>query len=191
MTFQAKLYTGLLVLLATFTMGWVLGWRSATPKTAPEPWAPPIRQEDGSLVLERVTRPNFKPRHELPGELERHVQVVVKPAPVVTASGQPIDVPPLVVDLSLVRVGDGRRVVASTPGGEIIGGIDMPVQPISMPRSRPNALGGLWGRSGGGETYGVWYDRDLGPVRLGAEVARSMHRVGPSWDYRLRAGWTF
>lgn len=144
--------------------------------------APAVRQSDGSLVAERApsAKPG-KPPHQLPkgAKEERRVAVVVKPK-------QP-DCDPVRIDLSLIREGDGRRVVASSPDGTVVSALDVPILAgLVPPPARPWAAGGSYNPIT--KRAGVWVERDLARLRLGADVMQgetgdltAMVRVGWRW----------
>jgi hypothetical protein len=147
-----------------------------------------------SPVPERAPDPKAKPAHKLPdgAVAERVVQVSIQPnaeslaIPRGFAGGDATWLPrPLTLDLTLARMPDGgRRVIASTPDGMVVKGIDVPVS-VPAVRNFRNAAGGAYSLGGG---YGVWYHRALGgrwtvgaqvrhapargaePARLGADV---------------------
>lgn len=62
-------------------VGLVLGWRLYHPKKILETPAPAVRQQDGSLVLERRPEAKPEPKHQLPAgsKLVRQVSVEVTP----------------------------------------------------------------------------------------------------------------
>ena len=136
------------VVLAAFAWWWIAG----TPVV--ETPAAEVRQGDGSLVLER--RPGkAKPAAQLPkrAKLERQIRIDVQP--------ERADCPVCTVDLSLVRMPDDtRRVVASSPTGEILSGLDVPV--VSMEARRRWLAGALYNGRWGGLVA-----RDVGPFVLG------------------------
>ena len=185
-------------------LGWML-WRPQP--TPPETYAPQAQQQDGSLVLERKPQADAKPAHETPkgAKLERIVQVKVQPrnatptaAPATPGPG-PVSVPPVLplpvtVDLSLVRMPDQtRRVIASSPDGEVIGGVDIPVEAAPPVRSLKWAGGGLWNPSD--RTWGAWVQRDLGPAVVGVDAFQVRDPVtvggGTRWAAHLRLGLRF
>lgn len=178
--FPSTTFTILLVLLAVFILGMTTGWQLSQPEPAqPETYATASMQADGSTILERQPDATAKPAHMIPAgaKVTRLVQVTVKPkhvaktdhaAPVTpqlpTDPIQPAikpeefladaDCPPVTVDLSLVRDGaGGSRVIASSPNGDILAGVDTPVetpptqrQPrwaVSYIRTHDNKQGGL------------------------------------------------
>ena len=151
------------------------GMQLARP--APEVVTPQPAQSlpGGAVVLER--KPATKPsKPKKPGaNVERDVSVTVQPD---QAGSEPVR-----VDLQLVAEDGGRRVIASSPDGQIVGGLDLP-QPATMPQdSRKWAAGLSCDPTNCQRTAGAWIDRDLGRIRLGAELTQQQIRV--------RAGWTF
>lgn len=133
----------------------LLGWKIGKP-TRPgrlDPPAAAVVQTDGSVIVERKPNPEAKPPHEIPkgAKVERVVQVKVRPraAATVPTSGDglqgkaslPSASPETTVDLSLVRMPDQtRRVIASSPDGEIVGGLDVPVEAAPTAKASKNTL---------------------------------------------------
>lgn len=177
------------VALAGLIAGMGLGWTLWHPKAAkPETYAREVRQQDGSLVLERKPQPDAKPVHQIPegGKVERIVKVVIQPhttTPTTTptedlgtptysgpVSLQAAPCPPVHVDLSLVRMQDqSRRVVASSPDGDVVGGVDIPVEPVPQVKQFKWTASVLrsWEPSTGRQSWGGMVQRNLGPVALG------------------------
>lgn len=178
---------GLLVLSVLAAGGGAAATWWAIKKYGPQPEVvtaePAIEQPDGSLIVER--RPDPKPPkapHRIPKKTteERRLAITVQP----TKPG----CPPVTTNLSLVRDGDGRRVIASSPDGKVIGGLDIPIEPILMP---PKPL--LWaaGISYGlaEESPGIWVERNLGKrVVVGADLYSIDDR---GIDARIRIGVRF
>jgi hypothetical protein len=91
--------------------------------------------------------------------------------------------------MSLIRQGDGRRVIASSPDGAVIGGIDVPIEAGTIPAERPWAAGLSCEASRDcGKTLGVWIDRDLARVRVGAEILK---RETGGAQARIKVGWVW
>jgi hypothetical protein len=171
-----------LIFVAGIGTGWTL-WRPKPPKV--EAYAPEKLQADGSMVLERKPQQDARPAHQIPrgARVERLVQVKVQPriatptaAPAIPGSG-PANVlpelPPVTVDLSLVRLPDQtRRVIVSSPNGDVIGGADIPVEAARPVRSLRWAAGYEFAVSTWGKSHSIVVQRDLGPLRLGGRVGR-------------------
>ena len=176
MTQRAALILALLVAIGS---GVWLG-RQTMPRLVAEDVTPQPAQSlpGGAVVIERAPVPAAKTRPIKPGTtVERAISVTVQPA-------QP-ECEPVQVDLQLVQDGEGRRVVASSPNGVVVGGLDVPVRQIAFDASRPWAAGVSYGTD---RSLGVWVDRDLDRVRVGAEIIRRQDgqaeiraRVGFSW----------
>lgn len=164
------------VVFTVFMLGAFVGaaacavWNS--PQKITEAPAAAERQADGSLVLERKpTSPKAKPVHAVPkgSKAERVVRVDVQP--------ERTDCPLCTVDLTLIRMPDDtRRVVASSPTGTILGGLDVPIAPLAIVKDRPWAIGGSYATAA--DSWGVWLDRDFGPLRTGIAA----HKVGTDKD---------
>ena len=190
------LYGGIALVVAGIFIGWKL-FRPEPPK--PETYAPAAAQEDGSKVLERKPQATAKPAHKIPkgAKVERVVKLEVKSKPVnapsalQTGAGKAeapaaTDCPPVQVDLSLVRLPDeSRRVIASSTNGEIVGGVDIPVE-SAAPYKELKWAAGLTANPLE-RTLGGFIDRDLGPLRFGAEL----NQIKDGYDLRLKAGVRF
>ena len=161
---RTKIEAGV-VLLALLAAG--VWWITRDPPPVPEviTAAPQVRQADESVIAERA--PDAKPappRHILPkGAVEeRRETIVVAPAPAASS---------VEVDLSLVRMPDnGRRVVASSPDGTVVSAIDIPIEAGLVPPAPKQWAAGLSYDTQ--RAVGVWVERDIGRLRLGAEVAK-------------------
>ncbi|MDQ7989004.1 MAG: hypothetical protein REI09_05150 [Candidatus Dactylopiibacterium sp.] len=186
-----------LAALAAVALGaYLLGVHASAPQ--PEVISPAVAQSqpDGSVVAARAPASSpaaaGKAPHQIPrGAVEeRRVSVTVKPHAPAPGAGQssPAEPASVRVDLSLIRQGEGRRVVASSPDGDIVGALDVPIEPALMPVSRPWAAGLSCEPSNCQRTPGAWVDRDLGRVRLGAEVLR---QPDGRTAVRARAGWAW
>lgn len=166
--------------LITFTTGAVVGILATLclqhgTKHIEEP-LPAARQYDGSLLLGRDGGSRIKdaPRAPRSGKVEREVSVSVQPTRT--------DCPVCTVNLTYSLMPDGsHRVSANSPDGKVIGGLDVPLVPISVPDSHPWAAGILYGTD-----KGLFLDRDLGPFRFGIEASKNQ-----SLEARLRIGIRF
>jgi hypothetical protein len=176
-------WTGAGGLLVGLLVGWWWGRPVALP---PEPPAPSVRQANGSLVVERVdpaTVPAKAP-HAIPARAveERRVSVVVQPPKGVVAPAvdhvvdshevvDSCDCPPVQVDLSLVRMPDKtRRVVASSPTGTILSGIDIPLEPAAAPRIPRWTLSAIAVADVDGIRPGALLSRRVGPLVVGGGI---------------------
>ena len=163
-----------------------------------ETYAPQIRQKDGSVVLERKPQSDAKPAQELPkgAKAERVGSVVVRPK----ATFQ-MDAPPTLgygdvrVDWSLVKMPDQtRRMVMSSPDGEIVGGVDVPIESAREQRKLKWAVGAVYGTTAWGDkAVGAFVDRDFAFVRTGAEVTKNTYaQTGrQAWEVRAKFGIRF
>ena len=182
MTWTGKIVAGLLAVLLIFGGGVGLGWKLFRPKPVAtvEVALPAQRQTDGSLILERAPDANAKPAQQIPvgAKVERIERIVVRPtAPSTSAaataptngSGQlaagPIPaLPSTTVDLTLLRMKDDtQRVVASSPDGTIVGGVDIPVS-AALSEPKKTALGGYDPIN---KSYLAGYLHKLGPFQVG------------------------
>lgn len=163
--------------------------------------APEKRQKDDSLILERKPASEPAQTHAIPkgAVVERQVSVTVKPRANkksdtnktnVSAEKQPADCPPVRVDLSLIRDTEGgRRVIASSPDGRVIGGLDVPIQSVLLPKSRKWAAGVSYDPFT--RSPGAWIERDLGRIRIGADLYQDRRGFDTGMAVRVRVGWTF
>ena len=161
MTAQFKLIAVGVLLLALLFGAYMFGVKTTEP--IKENIAPAAAQSlpTGGVVLARV--PIVKaPKAKKPGtKVKRAVTVTVQP-------DQP-DCKPVAVDLQLVQDGDGRRVVADSPNGKVTGGQDSPIEAAVNEASHPWAAGVSYGSD---RTFGIIVQRDLGRIRVGADVIR-------------------
>ena len=186
--------TAIVLMAVAGVLGVACGRRSVTadPQVI-EPPAREVRQEDGSMVLERRPTGTTEgvPTHQIPSnsKVVRDVEVVVQPKPTPVKCPDPA---PVTVRVSLVEAKDGTsRVVASSPDGEVLGGMDLP-RPRTVPRPPLNTLGLSVGLPG--NYVGAYYSRAVGPLDIGAEVGLRTSPVGvvpPGPEVRVRVGVRF
>lgn len=149
MTPRAATMTALAALAVGAAVGLGLGRKMNHPTAKPETPALAQIMTDGSLMLERKPDATVKPKQALPAgaHLERSVSVAVRAK--TSGSGQPGEASPAAVthvDLSLVRMPDQtRQVIASSPDGEIVGGLDVPVEAATVQRVQKWTVTGLVG----------------------------------------------
>jgi len=151
-----------LLFIVALVMGWALWPAKPVPEiVAP---APAVRQADGSLEAERAPDPHPAPApHIIPKGFHevRRESVIVAPAPAASS---------VQVDLSLVSDGTQQRVVASSPDGQVVKAIDIPIQPVLMPPpAKPWAAGLSYDTR---HAVGIWVDRDVGRLVVGAALSR-------------------
>ena len=160
-------------------------------QTQPERYAAHVVQADKSLILARDPDAKAKPAHQIPtgATVERIVKVIVKAKPEAAATiprtssqwsepdhiadvGKMIDCPPVNLDLSLVRMPDEtRRVIVSSQNGDVLDGIDIPVEAAKpVPDVKKWSVGISYNTDKRG---GVWIERDLGPLRIGGDVMQN------------------
>lgn len=132
-----------------------------------------VVQADHSVIAARAPDAHPPaPPHLIPKGYheERRDSFTVAPGPAAAASG----CPPVHVDLSMVRNGAERRVIASSPDGQVVSAIDIPIEPALIPPPpKPWAAGLAYGSD---HSVGVWLERDVGRLRVGAEVAKGQGR---------------
>lgn len=145
---------------------WFL-WRPEPPKQ--ETFLSSHRQEDNSLVLERRPDAKAKPVHQIPkgAKVERIGQATVQPQQTTPEGCPPCS--PVTFDFSLIRNPDEtKRVIVSSPDGEVTQGVDIPIETAKAYKAK------LWAAGAVGDpfkqTWGVFIDRDLGPFRFGAQL---------------------
>lgn len=81
------------------------------------------------------------------------------------------DCPPVQVDLSLVRMPDHtRRVVASSPDGQVVSGIDVPSELLSVPRIPRWTASAVAVADLDGIRPGILVTRRLGPIVVGGGI---------------------
>lgn len=81
------------------------------------------------------------------------------------------DCPPVRVDLSLVRMPDRtRRVVASSPDGQVVSGIDAPSELLSVPRIPRWTASAVAVADIDGIRPGILITRRLGPIVVGGGI---------------------
>lgn len=176
--------------IAALVAAAAIGWRLGQPEPVVETAAPAQQHPDGSVTLERKPDAAAKPVHPVPKQstVERVGRVTVQPAAA-------IDAPPVNVDWSLVREQDGgKRVIASSPDGVIVGGVDIPIETAApLPPQKRWAAGLSW--SPQHETYGAWIERDV-PVfaataRVGVDINQTRIDRESGIEARVRIGFAF
>ena len=173
-------------------LGWKL-WKPSAPVV--DTYAPPVRNQDGSLLLERKPETPEQAAKEIPtptipkgGKVERQIEVVVQPTrPASPSQGQetpavgqnkpnswsePPPCPPIRVDIALVLMPDQtRRVVVSSPDGKVVGGVDIPERPEpALPKVLKSAAGLEYSMNPWGNTKSLVAQHDWSFLRFGARA---------------------
>jgi hypothetical protein len=173
-----------------------VGYWFARPAPVVETPVPEIKQADGSVALPRAPDAKAKPKHMTPkgAKVERVGKITARgETPPEIAACTSAKCPPVTIDTSLVRMDDGsKRVIVSSPDGQILAGVDIPVETAAPPPEPPKWAAGL-SLDPIRQTPGVWIERDIWRVRAGAEINQVKQRAdGPSSaEIRLRVGLTF
>lgn len=157
-----------------FTAGWWI-YRPADP--IPEPPATESRQVDGSLILRRdASAPVSLPKLPTGSRATRHASVTVRPKqPEAVPVGCPV-CPDVRVDLTTVEQADGsKRIIAASPDGVVIGGMDVPIEPVKIQTAKKWAAGGYFSPLDNG--FGGWVQRDIGPWVVGAAAGVAEKQV--------------
>lgn len=158
--------------------------------------APEVKQADGSDVLPRAPDAKAKPKHQIPkgAKVERIEEItVLPPTPPEIARCTSVRCPPVKVDMSIVREADGgRRVIASSPDGQIIAGVDIPVETAAPPAEPKQWAVGL-SIDPIHQAPGIWVERDLSRFRLGVEINQTRRAINApvGVEARVRLGVTF
>lgn len=202
------------ILAVGIILGLGVGWKLWSPESQKTPvveaHAPAEHQADGSQILERNPDADAKPAQQIPkgAKVERVVQVIVQPSQPVAPlphSGSAASVPnepartpcpPVRVDLTLVRMADqSQRVIASSPDGQVVGGVDIPVEAtLPPPKILKWAAGAVYGTTAWGDTAkGAFVDRDFAFLRTGLELTKNSYSMAnrQGWEMRAKVGLRF
>jgi hypothetical protein len=198
LTTQIKLIIAAVLLAAVALGAYLFGVRTTQPVVERIEPAASQSQADGSLVLgvkPAASAPaDAVPKQAIPkgATVERVISATIKPRsvlkiPTAGAESAPAatECPPVRVDLSMIREGDQRRIIASSPDGDVVAGLDVPLEAGTIPISHPWSAGLSYGTD---RTPGVYVERDLGRIRVGAEAIRQ--EVG-TVQGRVRLGWNW
>lgn len=144
-------------------------------------------QDDGSVILHRDQDGKLDtPAPQIPAGHTpvRDSEVTVLPPPVTVQcpDGSTIQhqCPPATVRFTLVRAPDKTlRVIGSSPDGEVLGGIDVPHEPVATLVPRTQAIGLTLYADG---AKAVRYTKDHGRLTLGAEILAPSGRINDASD---------
>lgn len=171
MTLQARLIILASMLAMAAGSAWYGAYRYYKP--APEVITPAaeIRQQDGSLVPKRDSTVKVTRRHNVPGKILRDVSLTVQPTQK--------ECDPVTVDLTLYEDGKGgKRVVASSPDGQVIDGIDVPATDLAGAiEAKRNRVYAAYNPSG----YAIAYSRTYGPLSVGVMATKEKGRDVRPW----------
>lgn len=170
-------------------VGLGLGWHMYHSKPIVQTIAEAKRQADGSLELSRIPTSNdsLPPKQIIPkgDKVLREIEVKVQPSSAGTGqtngSGPREDAksdPPVTLDLTLVKEPDNQeRVIASSPDGEVISGIDIPLPDAYGPTVKVTPWAAGVGYTvdwmNGRRDWKGAVARDLGPFRVEAIVGKN------------------
>lgn len=173
-----------------------LGWWFGQPAKVVESAAPAETQPDGSIIVER--RPDAKAKAKPKQKIPKGATVERTGEFEVVGGGLKIDgvlkpCPPVTIDTTLIRNADGsKRVIVSSPDGEITRAVDIPVETAAPPPEPKKWAAGV-SYNPVKQTAGLWIERDIWRARLGLEINQARQVIsGPTnTEARLRLGVTF
>jgi hypothetical protein len=205
MNSMTKLYAATVLMLITFGLGLGLGWKlwrgKMTTITRDVP-GPAIILHDGGQVLEKKIASKSTIIQVIPdgAHVQEEGTIIFRPNPDPAPDDHPAKVPDAPhdfhINFALVTMADGsRRVVASSPEGKVVGGIDIVVDPHKpAPPPLRNSAGLVYGTTAWGDTAkGIFYDRDWKFIRAGLEVTHNTYANvnRTAWEGRIKVGLNF
>ncbi len=211
MTLQIKLIIAVVLLSLSCLFGVFIGYKvfDNKPQIVVQHSASEKRIDKDTIILAKEPDKNVKADIPMPkgATLDRVVKFSVKqkakPKDIQEApqthrqqgdlggktGDKPLDelCPPIDISLALITDKDKQqRVVASSPNGDIVGGIDIPAHDLTIPAEPKKwAIGASYNSL---KVGGIWIERDVGRIRLGVE-AQSVPMYGNVYTARL--GWKF
>lgn len=177
----------LVCLAAAIALGWFASRAFNRTEKVAETHTKAIRQDDGSLVLERKPVASAVLAMQIPkgSKVERVAQVTVKPKVAKNASNV-AECDPVTVDLALVRMPDKTtHLIASSPDGTVVSGFDSPLHQTSYPVQYKRAIGADWVI--GTRKVKPWIEQDVYRARVGVSVWEEGGKPAAS----IRVGWLF
>ena len=175
---------GLIALVIGLIGGYAIGWgvyhQDNTTRPSTEHSADSSRQRDGSLIIEKVVDTFVTPAQIIPKNV--YVERIIKVTVTDTMWRDPVNVngelkcPPCTtqVDLSIVKdkKKNERRVIASSPDGTVVAGIDVPIEESAPVKKHPWTIGvsGSYDVINNTKRVGAYIDRTVGPFRIGGEL---------------------
>lgn len=174
---SSKTYVAIAMVLAGATL--FIAFNHRGPVTESVEPAPAQSLPGGALMLEKETPPAKPPVPiKARSRVARHIESVVKPA------GK--DCAPVKVTTQIVQEGDTLRTVTRAEGGEVVGGRDVVVRPLSLGASddRKWAVGISCPASRDcTKDVGLVVQRDLGRIRVGIDASKSGTRAQITWKF--------
>ena len=157
--------------------------KSVILEKKPQSDAKPAHQIPKGATVERIVKVIVKAKPEAAPTIPRtssqwstldktnSVDSTKRPEPDhIADASKKVDCPPVTLDLSVIRNDDGSsNVVASSPDGDIVGAVDIPVVAKIEPVKKW-AAGISYNTDKRG---GVWIERDFGPFRIGGDVMQN------------------
>lgn len=176
----ASLIALIIGLLGGFALGWKVYHKDVSTQKTTEHAADSTRQKDGSLILQKVVDTIIEPAQIIPKNVfvDRIIKVVVTD----TMWRDPVNVngelkcPPCTTQVDLTIVKDKkkneRRIIASSPDGTVVAGIDVPYEEIPPVKNPLWTLGisGSYDVINNTKRVGLYVDKTVGPFRLGGEL---------------------
>ena len=188
-------------------LGFLIAWLIWRPRPVP-PETPAAAKVLPSGATELERRPENPMTAPIPADikqavtelghgakLERAIEIKIQPkqppppppvpgAPAACSAPAPLACPPVTLDLGLVRLPDRtQRVVARSTDGTLLGGLDIPVQEPRIPWDPKWAAGAIYRPQD--HAFGAFIERDLGPFRVGADLAQSHDGIGVAASLRV------
>ena len=163
--------------------------------TIVEGYAHQVNMDDGSVVLSREPdgKPDVpEPAHPAGTKVTRTIEATVsggKPVQkpdtepnTACLSAQDFTCPPVTVRIDLLRDKHGTyRAQVSSNAGEVLDGVDIPREPVTIAKRLPWAIGYQRDLDG---VHGVYLTRDIGRIEVGASITQGA-------TAQARIGWRF
>lgn len=175
-TVNTCLYFALAAMVLGITGGLVCGWWLWKPHHAPVE-APAVAVQlpkSGAVAIERKPSASVPPKiAAAANELNRKAKLTR--AATITVQPAQADCDPVELELGIVKLPDDtQRVILRSDNATITGGVDIPLATEQVVKELKWAAGASYDPVE--RTYGVFLDRDLGLLRLSAEVRQSHER---------------
>lgn len=172
-TAHTCLYFALAALVAGLTGGMLVGWKLWHPRPAPvETHAAAVQlPKSGATAIER--QPSATPPPKIVAaakELNRNAKLTR--AATITVQPKQAGCDPVDIELGLAKLPDDTsRMMVRSDNATITGGMDIPTATEQVVRELKWAAGASYDVRE--RSYGVFIDRDFGPLRVSAEIRQS------------------